>query len=241
MIGIYMYENKQNHKKYIGQSTNIERRKKEHLLNPSPYSYFDKELKKIGENNFNFYILEECKPEELDQKEIYWIDYYDSYNSGYNLCKGGQSYRGISNPLSKLTDKEVLQIIQLLEQHKLSNKEIGKLFSVSQNTIDGINRCQYWTHLHNYTTNIRQENLNKEKYPHSAFAGENNVTSIITEEQALFIIDLLEKDKRSIAQLSRDYSISLNILYDINRCKTWKYLHKYKTNIRNEYKGVIKK
>lgn len=236
-----MYENKQNHKKYIGQSTNIERRKKEHLSNPSPYSYFDKELKKIGENNFNFYILEECKPEELDQKEIYWIDYYNSYNNGYNLCKGGQSYRGISNPLSKLTDKEVLQIIHLLEQHKLSNKEIGKLFNVSQSTIDGINRCQYWTHLHNYTTNIRQENLNKEKYPHSAFAGENNVTSIITEEQALFIINLLEKDERSIAQLSRDYSISLNILYDINRCKTWKYLHKYKTNIRNEYKGVIKK
>ena len=29
---------------------------------------------------------------------------------------------------------------------------------------------------------------------------------------------------------------SLNILYDINRCRTWTYLHSYKKNIRSEYK-----
>lgn len=49
MIGIYMYENKRNHKKYVGQSTNIERRKREHLCWPSPHSRFDMELKAIGE------------------------------------------------------------------------------------------------------------------------------------------------------------------------------------------------
>ena len=48
MIGIYMFENKKTHKKYIGQSTNIERRKEEHLMWPSKHSYFDNELKKIG-------------------------------------------------------------------------------------------------------------------------------------------------------------------------------------------------
>ena len=31
MIGIYMFVNKLNNKKYIGQSINIEKRKKEHI------------------------------------------------------------------------------------------------------------------------------------------------------------------------------------------------------------------
>ena len=60
MIGIYMYENKINHKKYIGQSTNIARRCEEHIMWPSSYSRFDNELKTIGISNFTFSILEEC-------------------------------------------------------------------------------------------------------------------------------------------------------------------------------------
>ena len=41
MVGIYKYENKYNGKIYIGRSTNIIRRKWEHLNHPSPYSYFE--------------------------------------------------------------------------------------------------------------------------------------------------------------------------------------------------------
>ena len=163
-------------------------------------------------------------------------EFYNSKEEGYNLTIGGQSYRGQENPQARLTDDEVKQIIILLEEHRLNNGEIAKLFSVCRNTIDGINRCKSWCHLHNYKTNIRNENLNKEENPHSAFAGENNPTVKITEEKAKRIIKMLESDKRSLAQISRDENVSLNILYDINRCRTWKYLHKYQKNIRNEYR-----
>lgn len=236
MIGIYMYTNKKNGKKYIGQSTNIERRKREHLCWPSPYSRFDTELRVIGEDQFDFVVLEECSVELLDEREKYWISFYDTINSGYNLTPGGQSYRGEENPGARLTENEVRQIIILLEEHKLNNREIAEKFSVCQNTVDGINRCKTWCHLHNYKTNIRNANLAKKEIPHSAWAGENNATAKITEELALKIIDLLQTDNRSLAQLSRDFGISLNIIYDINRCRTWKYLHNYNKNIRNEYK-----
>ena len=63
---------------------------------------------------------------------------------------------------------------------------------------------------------------------------ENNKSSKITENQAIEIINLLKYDNRSLAQLSRELDISLNILYDINRCRTWKFLHNYKKNVRNE-------
>lgn len=157
MIGIYMYENKRNHKKYVGQSTNIERRKYEHERWPSPYSRFDGELKVIGKDNFNFVILEECSCDELDEREDYWIKFYNSVEEGYNLIYGGQNYRGQANPAARLTDEDAQQIIILLEEHKLNNKQIAELFGVHSNTIDNINRCKTWTHLHDYKNNIRNE------------------------------------------------------------------------------------
>ena len=239
MIGIYMCENKLNHKKYIGQSTNIERRRREHLCWPSPYSRFDNELKAIGEKGFNFSILEECSADQLDEREAYWINYYDSKNNGYNLTLGGQNYRGEANPGSKLTTAEVQQIIILLEEHQLNNSEIAKLFNVHRNTIDEINRCIGWTHLHNYKKNIRQENLDQLERPHSSNAGENNPTAIITETIALNIINEIVTTNKSLAQIARNFHIKDNIVYDINRCRTWKYLHNYQKNIRKEVKEVV--
>ena len=209
-----MFENKKNHKKYIGQSINITKRKWEHIYSPSPYSKFDDILHQEGEDNFNFSIIEICPANELDEKEKYWITYYDSIKNGYNLIEGGNCYRGQNNIQAKLNDNQVLEIINLLINTTLSYKEIADRYNVSYNTIDLINRCKTWCHLHNFTT--------------------NNKSSKISETQALEIINLLKYDNRSLAQLSRELDISLNILYDINRCRTWKHLHNYKKNVRNE-------
>lgn len=235
MIGIYKYTNKTDGKVYIGRSVNITKRKWEHLHNPSPYSYFDQVLNTIGEDNFDFEIIEECTIEELQQKEKYWINYFESCvlngkDKGYNLTYGGEEYKSENNPWAKLTEKEVKEIIEKLKNSKESIQKIAKDYSVHYNTISDINRCITWGWLHNYQSNIRKETqgtLNK---------GELG-TNKITEAEALRIISLLEQDNRSLAQISREENISLNILYDINRCKTWTYLHNYKKNIRKEYRG----
>jgi hypothetical protein len=64
-------------------------------------------LAKLGVDAFEFSILEECSATELDDKEKYWIQFYDTINTGYNLVPGGQSYRGIENPSAKLIESEV--------------------------------------------------------------------------------------------------------------------------------------
>lgn len=93
MIGIYKITNKQNNKVYIGQSIHIERRWQEHLNNVSSLrnSAIYQAMRKYGVENFNFEIIEICKELELDEKEKYWIQYYDSYNNGYNMTLGGES------------------------------------------------------------------------------------------------------------------------------------------------------
>ena len=234
MIGIYMYENKNNQKKYIGQSVDIERRRKDHVRYPSKFSKIDEEIQKFGEDIFTFSIIEECDIEILDERECYWIAYYNSNKDGYNLTSGGQNYRGSSNPRAKLKEQDVLEIISLLEQNNITNEKIANKYNVSRNTIDFINRCKIWNYLHNYKSNIRKEALLNSKTPHSTVSGENNGSCKIVQKQAEEIIYLLENSEISLAQLSRELQISLNIIYDINRCRTWKFLHNYKKNIRNE-------
>ena len=89
MIGIYKITNKINNKCYIGQSTRIERRWEEHLYQTDRSSLIKYALRKYGINNFLFEVVEECKQEELNEREQYWIQFYNSYEEGYNLTLGG--------------------------------------------------------------------------------------------------------------------------------------------------------
>lgn len=95
--GIYCIENIKDNKKYIGQSKNIYDRWAKHKLelnrNNHDNDYLQNAWNKYGELCFTFYILEECDEIELDDKEIYYIELYNTLNRscGYNLKTGGQN------------------------------------------------------------------------------------------------------------------------------------------------------
>ena len=86
--GIYKITNKINGKVYIGQSVDIGRRWRQHMTAEDD-SYFHKAIQKYGVENFEWEVIEQCKKKDLDEREIYWIEYYDSFNKGYNCTKGG--------------------------------------------------------------------------------------------------------------------------------------------------------
>ena len=96
--GIYCIENLITNKKYIGQSIDIENRWKKHIteLNNQYHhnDYLQKAWNKYGKNNFGFYVLEYCNKEELNQKEDYYIQKYNTMDRkyGYNLKSGGQDH-----------------------------------------------------------------------------------------------------------------------------------------------------
>lgn len=56
---------------------------------------------------------------------------------------------GEYNPMSKLTEKEVKEIIQLLLTHKYTSKEIGEKYGVNADYANSIRRKEIWTHLTN--------------------------------------------------------------------------------------------
>lgn len=92
MIGIYKITNTKNEKTYIGQSTNIEERWKQHkqAIQTSDKSWYPLARKESdGVDGFTFEVLQQCKAEELDELEDYWVDYYKSYINGYNQTRDG--------------------------------------------------------------------------------------------------------------------------------------------------------
>ena len=92
ICGIYKITNLKNGKSYIGQSIDIYNRWHEHKYADNKPSIIHLAIRKYGFDNFLFEIIEKCSKEELDEKEIYWINYYDTFNNGYNLTIGGKGH-----------------------------------------------------------------------------------------------------------------------------------------------------
>lgn len=96
--GIYMIRNTITDCKYIGQTNNFKRRFMEHRRTLRRGTAFNTHLQrswdKHGESVFEFSIVERCSVEMLDEREQYWIKFYDSHANGYNQNDGGSGSRG---------------------------------------------------------------------------------------------------------------------------------------------------
>lgn len=92
--GIYKLTNTKNNMSYIGQAVNIADRWKQHIKCglgiDTPNTQLYKIIKKDGVENFKFEVLEECKREDLNRKEKYWIGFYKTDDFGYNMTKGNK-------------------------------------------------------------------------------------------------------------------------------------------------------
>ena len=107
MIGIYLITNKVNGKKYVGQSIDIERRWKSHIIaSKKSELLIYRAMRKYGIDNFDFSILEECSVDKLDEREIYWISELDTYNNGYNMTIGGEGHSLYLDPKEREQKKK---------------------------------------------------------------------------------------------------------------------------------------
>lgn len=114
MIGIYKIVRKSDNKiVYIGQSTNIQRRIRQHLNGNA--SLVDREIHK-DITNYIFSVVEECSIEELEEKEKYYIILYNTLSpNGFNLYLGtplGYNSIGENNYKSVVNNLLVIQMRQ---------------------------------------------------------------------------------------------------------------------------------
>lgn len=86
---IYLWTNLINNKKYVGQTQDLGERFVRYNQNDFN-DYMKKAVNKYGIDNFEITILEKDVPKEkLNEREQYWMDYFQAYDSdyGYNICK----------------------------------------------------------------------------------------------------------------------------------------------------------
>ena len=204
MKGIYCFTNKVNNKKYIGQSYNIENRYKSHkrnYLNPNLQTYnthFYRALRKYGFNNFIFEVLEESdsfNQDELNEKEIYYINKFNSFIDGYNMNYGGQY---TSNINKKLNEEQVLEIKELIKNTNMTFQDIGKKYSLSGNgsLVAMINKGIVWSILGNYSYPIRKDTYRRN-------AGGTNPMAIFSNEEVMRIRKRYVNE--SMPQIYEDY------------------------------------
>lgn len=113
--GIYCIENLINEKKYIGLSKDIERRINDHKNYLRKNKHINDHLQSAwntyGESNFNFRIIELCDENMLREREIYYINKFNSRNRifGYNKTSGGDGIKDLDDECSnKISVAETL-------------------------------------------------------------------------------------------------------------------------------------
>lgn len=149
MVGIYKITNILNNKCYIGQSIDIKIRWIQHIYegkrnNPKGKLY--SAIFKEGIENFSFEVIEECFLDEkiLNEKERYWIEYYNAFNEGYNSTKGGQGED------SWIFDPE---LIRTLWDEGYTTGEITKIVGCSKSTVN--NRLREYKDFNTFSSHQR--------------------------------------------------------------------------------------
>lgn len=206
---IYKIENLINHKVYIGQTVNPEKRWWQHCH--SAKIHYDNypihlAIAKYGEKNFNFTILQWT--EDYDNVEREMIQLYNSISpNGYNVSIGGEFVNvmiGEEHPRNTIKNDDLFKIINDLRKNKLSDREIAKKYNTTDKIVADIN--------HGYSH--RQENIN---YPIRIKRGLQK----INKQQLDEIINMLLNTNLTYQQIADNFCLSKGAIYHINKGLTF--------------------
>lgn len=153
MAIIYKIQNKQNGKVYIGQTkVSLDWRLENNFcghfkraLIENSHCKIHNALRKYGKEAFTYEVIEERNNDSfsdrtelknwLNNREIYWVQYYKSYLSefGYNMTKGGNMYLAASNDFKQKISISVKNYCKLhpeevarISKDKIRNSKISK-------------------------------------------------------------------------------------------------------------------
>ena len=122
---IYKITNKINGKIYIGQTIRpVEYRFNRHIndaMRNKLSTHFARAIRKYGSDKWQIEVIDNAtNQDELNQKEQYWIRYYNSVEKGYNETDAINKCGG--NTYQSKTEEEMEVIKEKIRQSKIGNK-----------------------------------------------------------------------------------------------------------------------
>ena len=205
---IYKITNNLNGKIYIGQSVHPNKRWWEHCQRAKENidSYpIHLAIKKYGEENFSFEILEWT--EDYDNREKELIIFYNSLSpNGYNLASGGATpiMYGENHPRNTLFNEQVYNIINELKQNSLTDREIAFKYNTTDKIVSDINHGR--TH--------KMENI---QYP----IRKRNGIQKLKEDEVKEIKKLLAETSISYLEIGKIFNVTKGTIYHINSGRTF--------------------
>lgn len=204
---IYVIKNDINSKVYIGQAINVKKRFQAHCKPSAAYKDNElvaKAIQKYGKKHFWYEILEH-NIENFNEREQYWIKYYNSVRpNGYNILSGGDmppTYKGANHPEARLNDDILQYLITDLKYSNLSYRELSKKYNIAITTIGEINNGRTYVQQ-NTTYPIR-------KTP--------NDCGKLSKTEALEIINLLKFTYLSYEEIGKKYNVEARAISRINK------------------------
>ena len=208
---IYAYKKKSSNKiVYVGQTNNLEYRHKQHIkydpYNPNNHEYnypLSRGIRKYGEDEYELIILEDdLLQSQLNEREIYWIKFYDTYFNGYNQSTGG------SNPVKPIFNDKLIDLtIEMLKDYENSYQDICDKTGLSM------------THVYNINTGKRRplKNIN---YPIRPSKTKGMRGLKFSQDECKIIHEEILKNDKNLSELGRMFNCSANTISDIVNGKT---------------------
>lgn len=221
---IYAYVKKENQKVvYVGQTKNLQYRHDQHIkwdpfnINNPEYQYpLSRGIRKYGQDAYKLIILEDnLLEEQLNEREKYWIKFYNTYFNGYNQTIGG------SNPTKPIfTDDLIDIVIEMLQDESYSYKDIMNKTGISM------------THIYNINTGKRRKKDNI-KYPIRTSNTKGTKGLKFSPQECKEIHELILKGHKTFTEIAKMYNSDPATIRRINKGTTKSYiLEGYKYPLR---------
>jgi group I intron endonuclease len=181
-IGIYKWTSPTG-KIYVGQSSNLKQRLEWYKgdgLNKSNMPKLKRSFQKHGIENHKFEIIEYCSLNQLNEKEIYWGNYYNTLEKGLN-CKLGEQ-----NCIFSKKTKE-----------KMSKAKLGKPLSLKHQQNKEKSLQKYWQ-------KTKENKIPKKKYDQKYIPTQEHKEKISQSKLGKLIHTKISKQKLSEIGKQRD-------------------------------------
>lgn len=233
--GIYvLYFEKDDGMFYIGKSINIPKRLSDHRGALKRGDHHNRKLQDLY-NKYkeepSEYVLEEVLEDvELNTREVYWINKFDSFHKGLNLTLGGDSVSsGEDHPGAIYPAETYIEVLYELAYTSTSPTELAKKLGISYNIVRNISEGINHTYL-------------RQGHPEAYQAMRDKVGSRSTrkysEDACIAIVKLLANTNFTLEDIACKCNTPVSLVKGISRGL-------YHKNIRNilpiEYEQMLAK
>ena len=201
-------------------------------------------IEKYGMDNFKVIILLKCPAEQLNEKEVEFIKYYDSKNNGYNISDGGVGNSGWKRKPEQI-EKQKHSLVESYQNKDNKELHINRMKDWFQSQPEEVQNKQrngndWWLdeksrekHKINTMKSVTPERIERQKLSRIQSLKLDGGTVVRYNNIILKSPDGIDVVIKNISEFCKEYKLGIGKIYkfikagDINSSfRGWKFVSK---------------